>query len=45
MTTYFDLSKEPFGDKNVRKAIAEAVDNAGALSAFPSSTSSPRRAR
>jgi peptide/nickel transport system substrate-binding protein len=35
MTTYFDLSKEPFGDKNVRKAIAEAVDNAGALSAFP----------
>ena len=35
MTTYFDLSKEPFGDKNVRKAIAEAMDNKAALSAFP----------
>ena len=35
MTTYFDLSKEPFGDKNVRKAFAEAMDNAAALSAFP----------
>lgn len=35
MTSYFNLAVAPLDDKNVRKAIAEAMDNAGALSAFP----------
>jgi peptide/nickel transport system substrate-binding protein len=33
--TYFNIAQKPFGDVKVRQAIAEAIDNVAALSAYP----------
>jgi peptide/nickel transport system substrate-binding protein len=41
--TYVNMTEKPFNDLNVRKAIAEALDNRAALSAYPTKFYMPSR--
>jgi peptide/nickel transport system substrate-binding protein len=43
MLSYFNLAKKPFNEVKVRQAIAEAMDNAAALSAYPTEYIEPSR--
>jgi ABC-type transport system substrate-binding protein len=43
MLSYFNLARKPFNELKVRQAIAEAMDNAAALSAYPTQYIEPSK--
>jgi peptide/nickel transport system substrate-binding protein len=43
MLSYFNLARKPFDEVKVRQAIAEAMDNAAALSAYPTQYIEPSK--